>query len=74
MLPSKNRTLQRFAPFLEKMGEKLPFLVGGLIMLEVSKLPDIVKGSPVLDHKKKGMGVLEGFSKGQPKPVLDINN
>ena len=74
MLPSKNRSLQRFAPFLEKMGEKLPFLVGGLIMLEVSKLPDIVKGSPVLDHKKKGLGVLEGFSKGQPKPVLDINN
>jgi len=74
MLPSKNRNLQRFAPFLEKMGEKLQFLVGGLIMLEVSKLPDITKGSPVLDHKKKGMGVLEGFSKGQPKPVLDINN
>ena len=74
MLPSKNRSLQRFAPFLEKMGEKLPFLVGGLIMLEVSKLPDIVKGSPVLDHKKKSIGVLEVFSKGQPKPVLDINN
>ena len=74
MLPSKNRSLQRFAPFLEKMGEKLPFLVGGLIMLEVSKLPDIAKGSPILDHQKKGMGVLEGFSKGQPKPVLDINN
>ena len=74
MLPSKNKSLQRFAPFLEKMGEKLPFLVGGLIMLEVSKLPDIVKGSPVLDHKKKVIGVLEGFSKGQPKPALDINN
>ena len=59
---------------MEKMGEKLPFLVGGLIMLEVSKLPDIVKGSPVLDHKKKGIGVLEGFSKGQPKPALDVNN
>jgi Methylase involved in ubiquinone/menaquinone biosynthesis len=74
MLPSRNRSLQRFAPFLEKMGEKLPFFVGGLIILEVSKLPDIVKGSPILDHKKKGMGVLEGFSNGQPKPVLEINN
>ncbi len=74
MLPSKNKNVQRFAPFLEKMGAKLPFLVGGLIMLEVSKLPEIVKGSPVLDHKKQGIGVLEGFSKGQPKPVLDVNN
>ena len=74
MLPSNNRSLQRFTPFLEKVGKKLPFLVGGLIMLEVSKLPDIVKGSPVLDHKKQGMGVLEGFSKGQPKPVLDVNS
>ena len=74
MLPSKNRSLQRFAPFLEKMGKKLPFLVGGLVMLEVSKLPDIIKGSSVLDNKKQAVGVLEGFSNGQPKPVLDINN
>ena len=74
MLPSKNRSLQRFGPFLEKMGQKLPFLVGGLIMLEVSKLPDISKGSPVLDHKKKSLGVLEGLSKGQPKPVLEIKS
>ena len=56
------------------MGKKLPFLVGGLVMLEVSKLPDIVKGSPVLDNNKQGIGVLEGFSNGQPKPVLDIKN
>ena len=74
MLPSKNRSVQRFSPFLEKMGKKLPFLVGGLIMLEVSKLPDMVKGSHVLDHKEQGIGVLDGFSKGQPKPVLDVNN
>ena len=74
MLPSENRTLRKIAPFLEKMGEKLPFLVGGLVMLEVSKLPDILRGSPVLDTKKKSVGVLEGLSKGQPKPVLDINN
>jgi SAM-dependent methyltransferase len=74
MLPSKKKSLQRFAPFLEKMGQKLPFLVGGLIMLEVSKLPDIIKGSPVLDRKKEIRGVLEGLSNGQPKPVLDVNN
>ena len=43
-------------------------------MLEVSKLPDIGKGSPVLDNKKEGRGVLEGFAKGHPKPVLDIYN
>ena len=74
MLPSKNRSVQRGSPFLEKMGKKRPFLVGGLIMLEVSKLPDMVKGSHVLDHKEQGIGVLDGFSKGQPKPVLDVNN
>ena len=74
MLPSKNRSVQRFSPFLEKMGKKLPFLVGGLIMLEVSKLPDMVKGSHVLDHKEQGIGVLDGFSKGQPKPVLEVNS
>ena len=69
----QKESLQGFLIF-EKMGEKLPFLVGGLIMLEVSKLPDIIKGSPILDHKKEGIGVLEGFSKGQPKPVLEINS
>ena len=74
MLPSNNRSLQRFTPFLEKVGKKLPFLVGGLIMLEVTKLSDIVKGSEILDHQKQGIGVLEGFSKGQPKPVLDVTN
>jgi SAM-dependent methyltransferase len=74
MLPSRKRSLQRFAPFLEKMGEKLPFLVGGLILLEASKLPSNIKGSPILDQKKAGRGVLEGLSNGQPKPVLDVNN
>jgi hypothetical protein len=74
MLPSRKRSLQRFAPFLEKMGEKLPFLVGGLIILEASKLPNNITGSPVLDQKKAGRGVLEGLSNGQPKPVLDVNN
>ena len=43
-------------------------------MLEVSKLPDIGKGSPVLEHRKEGGGVLEGLAKGQPRPVLDIYN
>ena len=43
-------------------------------MLEVSKLHDIIKGSPILAHTKEGIGVLEGFSKGQPKPVLEINS
>jgi len=74
MLPSKSKSLQRFGPFLEKMGQKFPFLVGGLIMLEVSKLPDIGKGSPVLEHKKESRGVLQGLAKGQPRPVLDIYN
>jgi hypothetical protein len=74
MLPSRKRSLQRFAPFLEKMGEKLPFLVGGLVMLEASKLPDITRGSPVLDRKKEVRGVLKGLANGQPKPVLDVNN
>ena len=69
MLPSKSKSLQRFGPFLEKMGQKFPFLVGGLIMLEVSKLPDIGKGSPVLEHKKENRGVLQGLAKGQPRPV-----
>jgi len=32
-----------------------------------------VRGAPILDTKKKSVGVLEGLSKGQPKPVLDIN-
>jgi hypothetical protein len=56
------------------MGQKLPFLVGGLILLEASKLPSNIKGSPILDQKKAGRGVLEGLSNGQPKPVLDVNN
>ena len=74
MLPSHRKSLQRLASFLEKTGEKLPFLVGGLVMLEVSKLPDLIKGSPIMDNRKEVRGVLEGLSKGQPKPVLDINN
>jgi hypothetical protein len=43
-------------------------------MLEASKLPNNITGSPVLDQKKAGRGVLEGLSNGQPKPVLDVNN
>ena len=74
MLPSKKRNLQRFSPFLEKMGQKLPFLVGGLIMLEASKIPDVTKGSPVLDNKRTSSSVLEGFAKGKTQPVLNINN
>ena len=72
MLPSHRKSLQRLAPFLEKTGEKLPFIVGGLIMLEVSKLPDLIKGSPILDNRKEVRGVLEGLSNGRPKPVLEI--
>ncbi len=74
MLPSKKRNLQRFSPFLEKIGQKLPFLVGGLIMLEASKIPDVTKGSPILDSKRSPRGVLEGLAKGKPQPVLNINN
>ena len=74
MLPSKKRNLQRFSTFLEKMGQKLPFLVGGLIMLEASKIPDVTKGSPILDSKRTSSGVLEGLAKGKPQPVLNINN
>ena len=43
-------------------------------MLEASKIPDVTKGSPVLDNKRTSSGVLEGFAKGKPQPVLNINN
>jgi SAM-dependent methyltransferase len=74
MLPSKKRNLQRYSTFLEKIGQKLPFLVGGLIMLEASKISDLTKGSPILENKRSAIGVLGGLAKGKPQPVLNINN
>ena len=43
-------------------------------MLEASKIPDVTKGSPVLDNKRTSSGVLEGFAKGKPQPVLNMKN
>ena len=43
-------------------------------MLEASKIPDVTKGSPILDSKRTSSGVLEGLAKGKPQPVLNINN
>ena len=43
-------------------------------MLEASKIPDVTKGSPILDSKRTSSGVLKGLTKGKPQPVLNINN
>ena len=43
-------------------------------MLEASKLPDVTKGSPILDSKRSSSGVLEGLAKGKPQPVLSLND
>ena len=43
-------------------------------MLEASKIPDVTKGSPILDGNRTSSGVLEGLAKGKPQPVLNIKN
>jgi hypothetical protein len=68
--PSFKKSWQRFGPFLEKVGQNLPFLAGGVLIIEASKRVQPLTGSKVETKIIKGLGVLDGFGKPKQKPAL----
>ena len=69
-LPSFKKGWQRFGPFLEKVGQSLPFLAGGVLIVEASKRVQPLTGSREEKKKRKRLGVLDGFGEAKPKPAL----
>jgi SAM-dependent methyltransferase len=69
-LPSFKKGWQRFGPFLEKVGRNLPFLAGGVLIVEASKRVQPLTGSKVEIKRGKGLSVLDGFGKAKPKSAL----
>ena len=69
-LPSFKKGWQRFGPVLEKVGQNLPFLAGGVLIVEASKRVQPLTGSKVETKRRKGLGVLDGFGKPKQKPAL----
>jgi SAM-dependent methyltransferase len=69
-LPSFKKSWQRFGPFLEKVGRNLPFLAGGILIVEASKRVQPLTGSKAEIKRGKSLNVLDGFGKSKPKPAL----
>lgn len=67
--PSHRRSWQRLGPALEQMGRKLPFLAGGVLMVEASKRIQKIKGTPSKLKTRRALGVFEGLAKPAPKPA-----
>ena len=70
--PSFKRRWQRFGGIVERFGRSLPFLAGGLLILEASKRVHPSTGSKIGIAAKKSIGVLGGLAGGKPKPALQM--
>jgi hypothetical protein len=70
-IPSNRRSWQKMGPFLERIGNRLPRLAGGVLMLEVSTRKPPLPGlkTPVL--RARPLRVLEGLRAADPKPALE---
>ncbi|MBT4229824.1 MAG: methyltransferase domain-containing protein [Rhodobacteraceae bacterium] len=70
-IPSNRRSWQKMGPFLERIGNRLPRLAGGVLMLEVSTRTPPLPGlkTPVL--RARPLRVLEGLRAADPKPALE---
>ena len=55
---------------IERFGRGMPFLAGGVLIVEASKRVHPISGSKIGKAAKQGLGVLEGLTSGKPKPVL----
>jgi len=70
--PSFKRRWQRFGGIIERFGRSIPFLAGGLLILEASKRVHTSPGSKIGTAARKSIGVLGGLAGGKPKPALQI--
>ena len=68
--PTFKRRWQRFGAVIERFGRGMPFLAGGVLIVEASKRVHPISGSKIGKAAKQGLGVLEGLTSGKPKPVL----
>ncbi len=68
--PSFKRRWQRFGGVIERFGRSIPFLAGGILILEASKRVHPATGSRIGAAAKKSIGVLGGLTGGKPKPAL----
>lgn len=68
--PSTNRFWRRSAPFVEKVGRRVPILAaGGVLMVEVSKQVPQPKRPGLGEAVKRPLQVLEGLGAPVPEPV-----
>ncbi len=68
--PSFKRRWQRLGGVFERFGRRVPFLAGGMLILEASKRVHPTKGSKISNAAKKSMVVLGGLAGGKTKPAL----
>ena len=54
---------------MEKMGQRMPAMAGGVFIIEVSKHVHNRRGTRVRKEVAKPLGVLEGLAKPVAKPV-----
>jgi hypothetical protein len=61
----------RSANFWEAFGRKMPWLAGGVLMVEASKQVYAPTQGGLRAAVRKPLKALEGVGKGQPKPALN---
>ena len=69
--PSTTRFWLRSANFWEGFGRKMPWLAGGVLMVEASKQVYAPTQGGLRAAVRKPLRALEGVGKGQPKPALN---
>ena len=69
--PSGTRFWLRSANFWEGVGRKMPWLAGGVLMVEASKQVYAPTQGGLRAAVKKPLRVLEGVGKGAPEPALN---
>jgi len=69
--PSATRFWLRTADFWEAIGRKMPWLVGGVLMVEASKQVYAPTRGGLGAAVRKPLRVLEGVGKGSPEPAMN---
>ena len=71
-LPSQRRGLQKMAPVFERIGTRLPFLAGGVLIVEASKRVQPLQPTKSVIPAKRPLRVLNGLAEAKPKPALSV--
>ncbi len=68
--PTHSRVWRRFSPLIERLGQKLPVLTGGVVLVEAGKSALRPPGQKVTPPHKRALGILEGLTNVGPKPAI----